>query len=274
MIKKINDIYFGNTKYVDKEVVYTILLLKSIPFNKQEADVYWNNRYESIPTNNTKNVLIEIAAIHPLVDGKPGKEFEEHLLQGMELYELEKQKGNNPIIYIPGSLRYIINKTTNEMEVEAMPLAEAGKKFLISHGIPENIIRANLSNIEFKGENGVYNSADECYVATQIAKKENCGRIISVVSPVQIYRKALFYNEFGFNPEIYATGTEKTAHNYIGEIFWSLYLTYMNDQDWQYSFLSFLTRKERNLDFSNKIIDYKDIVTDILNNSLIVLLVQ
>lgn len=201
-----------------------------------------------------------------MINGKPNLEFQEHLIQGIELYNIEKSKGNNPIMYIPGSLHYVINQDTQKPQVDEQPLSEAGKQFLIEHGIPESAIRANTINLDIKGKDGVYNSGDECYVATQIAKNENCGRIISVVSPVQLYRKALFYQEFGYNPEIYATGSEKTAHNYIGEMFWSLYITYMNDQDWQVGFLSYLTRKERDIDYRDRIKNYSDVVDDILKN--------
>ena len=266
---KLNEIYLGkifDEEELNRQESYIVLLLKSIPFEKKEADTYWKNRLDSGRHENTSNVLIEVAAIHPLVEGKPGREFQEHLDQAIKLYTIEKEKGNNPIIYIPGSLHCIIDRETNTPKVDSQPLSEAGKEYLISKGIPEEIIRANVANINIKHEDGVYNSGDECYVATQIAREENCGRILSVVSPVQLYRKALFYQEFGFNPEMYATGSEKTNHNYIGELFWSLYITYMNDQDWQTNFLSYLTRKERDIDYFKKIEPYREIVDKILQN--------
>ena len=40
----------------------------------------------------------------------------------------------------------------------------------------------------------------------------------------------------------------------------------MNDQDWQTGFISYLTRKERDIDYISKIRDYKDIVDEILTN--------
>lgn len=267
--QKINDIYLGKYRdegLLNKEESYIVLLLKSIPFSKDEADYYWKDRFESAIHNETKNVLIEVAAMHPLNNGKPGTEFQDRLIQAIELYNIEKDKGNNPIIYIPGSLHYVINPNNNTPQIDSQPLSEAGKEFLITHGIPEGAIRANVINLDIKGEDGVYNSGDECYVATQIARNENCGRIISVVSPVQIYRKALFYQEFGYNPEIYATGSEKIAHNYIGETFWSLYITYMNDQDWQTGFISYLTRKERDIDYPKRVKDYQDVIDEILKN--------
>lgn len=267
--QKMNNIYLGeidDENLLNKEEAYIVLLLKSIPFTKHEADYYWEDRSKSSIHYETKNILIEVSAIHPLINGKPGLEFQEHLIQAIELYNIEKSKCNNPIIYVPGSLHYIINPQTHTPQLDEQPLSEAGKQFLIEHGIPESDIRANMINIDVKGEDGVYNSSDECYVATQIAREENIGRIISIVSPVQLYRKALFYQEFGYNPEMYATGSKETAHNYIGEMFWSLYITYMNDQDWQTGFLSYLTRKERDIDYTNRIKNYTSIVDDILKN--------
>ena len=252
---------------IDKETTYLILLLKSIPFTeKKDADYYWNNRYDYSNKEKSGKVLIEVAAAHPLIKGKPKPEFKERLLQAIELYNYEKAKGNSPIIYIPGSLHYIEDKETGEKLVDAKPLSEAGKEFLIENGIPEESICANMRNIDYKGEDGVYNSADECYVATQIAKEQGCQRIISITSPVTIYRKALIYNELGYNPEIYSVGTEELNHNYIGELFWSLYITYMNDQDWQSGFLAFLTRLERDIDYPHTLGENLYRIQNIINN--------
>lgn len=214
-------------------------------FNKSKR--HWEQKKNEIKTNlSSKKVLIEIAASHPLKDGdKPGMEFESRLIKGIELYYKEKARGNEPTLYVPGSTHYIMKD--GEKQTDLIPLAEAGKKYLLEHGIPLKDIRANNANIKYQGEKGVYNSGDECLVASKIYKEEGCGRLISVVSPVQVFRKALFYNEFGINPEIYSVPLDKTAHNYIGETFWSLYVTTFLDHTWQgeNSFLSVLTRKER-----------------------------
>ena len=216
-----------------------------------ETKQYWEQKQRSIIHNEgSKKVLIEIAANHPLKDGdKPSEEFESRLIKGIELYYKEKENGNIPIIYVPGSTHYITKN--GEKKVDLIPLAEAGKRYLIEHGIPESGIRANETNIKYQGNKGVYNSGDECQVASRVFKDENCQRLISVVSPVQAFRKALFYNEFGINPEIVTVPQDKTAHNYIGEAFWSLFITTFLDHTWQgeESFLATLTRKERNIDF-------------------------
>lgn len=189
-------------------------------------------------------VLIEIAAQHPLrEDGTPGSEFEKRLLKGIELYYKEQKKGNEVVIYVPGSL-HSVNKN-GEWQTDKYPLSESGKRFLIEHGIPENCIRADEANRKYKGEKGVYNSGDECFVAMSIAKAEDIARIISVCSPVQIDRKALFYIRGGVNPEMYGVGLENTYHNYVGEAFWSLYITYLIDENWQKGFMAEKTRSER-----------------------------
>lgn len=191
-------------------------------------------------------VLIEVAAQHPLIDGKPGEEFEHRLKKGIQIYNDEKRKGNNPIIYIPGSLHSV--KKNGEWETDKKALSESGRIYLIENGIPEENIRANESNERFKGD-GVYNSGDECLVATLIAKDEEIDRIVSIASPVQISRKALFYLEYGYLPEMHGVGLDKTYHNYIGEVFWSLYITYFIDHTWQESFLAAKTREERDKNY-------------------------
>ena len=47
IIKSFNDIYTGNIKdekRINEEEAYLVLLLKSIPFEKNEADYYWKER--------------------------------------------------------------------------------------------------------------------------------------------------------------------------------------------------------------------------------------
>ena len=212
-----------------------------------ETKKYWidkqNNLIKDIRSN---KVLIEIAAIHPLINGdKPSEEFISRLDKGIELYHKEKENGNEVIIYVPGSTHFIMKDGVKQ--VDLIPLAEAGKNYLLEHGIPEKDIRANDANIKYQGKRGTYNSGDECLVACKIFNDENCGRLISLVSPGQAFRKAIFYIEFGVYPEMYVIPLDKTAHNYVGETFWSLFITTFLDHNWQgeKSFLATLTRKER-----------------------------
>ncbi|MCI9063217.1 MAG: hypothetical protein HFJ17_01225 [Clostridia bacterium] len=263
IVKMFDEVESGNVseEQLEKVEAYLVLLLKNIPVEKSEADIYWKEKVDSIDKKDNNRVVIEVAAIHPLVEGKPNQEFQERLRKAIEIYNIEKDELNDPIIYVPGSIHSVKKE---EFIEDACALSEAGKEFLIDNGIPEEDIRAEDANIKYKYNDGVYNSGDECYVASQIANNEDRGRIISLVSPVQVYRKALFYHEFGYNPEMYAVPTEKTAHNYISEAFWSLYLTYMRDNDWQKSFLSCLTRKERDRLYQEKVGDTKEYIDEIL----------
>ena len=213
----------------------------------KETEKYWKGKKEQTTKNgNDRKILIEIGAQHPLKDGdKPGEEFEARLKRAIEIYEDEIAKGNDVIFYIPGSKHCII-KDGKQID-DKIALAEAGRNYLIEHGINPGIIRGDDANKKYKGEKGVYNSGDECFVASKLFEDEDCGRLISVVSPVQVFRKGIFYSEFGIKPEIHSVPLENTYHNYIGEFFWSLYVTTFLDHDWQGddSFLSVLTRVER-----------------------------
>ena len=76
----------------------------------ERSSEYWKNKQAIIKNKKSENkkILIEIAAQHPLKNGKePGEEFENRLLKGIELYKREIEKGNEVIFYIPGSIHYI-----------------------------------------------------------------------------------------------------------------------------------------------------------------------
>lgn len=250
------------------------LLLMCIPPNLETTKNYWLEKVNSIkqPKTTEKNkVLIEIGAQHPLIFGKPGEEFAARLDRGIELYNEEINKGNEVIIYIPGSTHSIYDKNTNTWQTDDNSLSKAGFDYLVSHGIPEDLISSDAVNEKYK-KRGVYNSGDECFVSTSIARDEECGRIISVNSPVQLYRKALFYLQNGYKPEIYSVPLSNTYHNYVGELFWSLYVTYMEDHTWQEGFLAEKTREERNVNYKTDVLSQTEEVQrhiyDILNNGL------
>lgn len=215
----------------------------------EENKRHWEERLNNPVNNNPQagKVLIEVAACHPLFEGdKPGEEFKSRLDKAIELYKKEIEKGNDPHIYVPGSTHYITKDGVDQ--VDKIPLAEAGKAYLLEFGnIPEEKIRANDANQKYQGDRGVYNSGDECFVASKIYEDEHFDRLISIVSPVQVFRKGLFYNEFGIQPTMCTVPLDKTAHNYVGEAFWSLFVTAFIDHTWQgeESFLATLTRKER-----------------------------
>ena len=160
------------------------------------------------------SVLIEVAAQHPLQEGRrPNEEFARRLLLGRELYAEAEAQGRDAVIYVPGS-RHMHDGVADEVA-----LSQAGVTFLRELGMPENALRGEDLNRRYKGSQGVYNSADECYVAASYFRNGNFGQLHSVLSPVQLYRKALHYIWFGVVPLFHTAPTVATFHNYIREAY-------------------------------------------------------
>lgn len=255
--KRYEDIEYGSVKEEDLEKAECelTLLLMCVPPDVKVVEDYWKQKMDEIKASNkgeNGRVLIEIGAQHPLIDGKPGEEFAARLDRGIELYEREVSQGHEAIIFIPGSTHSIFNKEKGEWQTDSNSLSKAGYDYLIEHGIPAEVIRSDETNAKYK-DRGVYNSGDEVFVSTSVANDADCGRVISVNSPVQLYRKALFYIQNGYKPEIYSVPLSNTYHNYIGELFWSLYVTYMEDHTWQNGFLAEKTRQERNVNYPSEL---------------------
>ncbi|GHO98372.1 hypothetical protein KSF_084200 [Reticulibacter mediterranei] len=179
----------------------------------------WDEKYEKAKQfmasrKDEKSILIEVAAQHPLVEGLyPNEEFAERLLFGKKLYEERKKEGYKVALYIPGS------RHMHEGAADKVALCEAGKTFLLQHDVPESVIHGDDLNRKYKGEKGVYNSADECFVAASYFKDGGFGQLYSILSPLQIYRKALHYIWFGVLPLFYTAPTAQTYHNYIKEVY-------------------------------------------------------
>lgn len=179
----------------------------------------WKEKYAIAKANmaqkkENQGILIEVAAQHPLIHGEmPNEEFEKRLLLASEIYA-EKRKENQKVwIYVPGSLHM-----DNEIP-DKMPLSEAGKRFLIEKGIPENAIFADEMNVKYKGDAGVYNSADECYVAGKLFEEVGAGEFHCVCSSGQMMRKILNYIHFGYVPYMHTVSCDNMYHDYIDEIF-------------------------------------------------------
>lgn len=189
----------------------------------------WEEKYENAKQfmalrKDKKSILIEIAAQHPLVDGfYPNEEFAERLLLGKRLYEKRKKEGYDVAIYVPGS------RHMHEGIADKIALGEAGKRFLLKNKVPANIVHGEDLGSKYKGEKGVYNSADECFVAASYFKDGDFGQLYSILSPLQIYRKALHYIWFGVLPLFYTAPTAQTFHNYIKEVY--ELIPYIRDQD-------------------------------------------
>jgi hypothetical protein len=185
---------------------------------EQDRD-YWESKYKEAKSfmdsrQSFPSTLIEVAAQHPLVDGEyPNEEFEKRLLLSRQLYDQERANGNEVEIYVPGSVHMFNGKT------DSISLSEAGSRFLQRISIPKEIIRGEDLNERFKGLEGVYNSADECFVTASYFKNKTFGHLFSVISPVQLFRKTLHYIEFGVLPLNFTAPSYDTFHSYIGEIF-------------------------------------------------------
>lgn len=198
---------------------------------KSNHEDYWINKMD-LAINNMKDsmesskILIEVAAQHPLDQGRyPNEEFQKRLDTAIRLsLEFERE---NVWFYVPGS-RHKHNNVVDELS-----LSEAGKNYLLRQGIDESHIYADETNIKYKGDLGVYNSADESYVASRIFNDDSFGRLICVCSPYQTLRKSFYYMEFGLIAECYGVSANAMFHNPVSEYFESLYHTVIEDHSWQ-----------------------------------------
>jgi hypothetical protein len=194
---------------------------------------YWEKKFEiakcfmelraSVP-----NVLIEVAAQHPLINGEePNEEFACRLLLAKTLYDKEQVLGKYVEIYVPGS-RHVYEGVSDKIS-----LSEAGSIFLEQQGVSREVIHGDDLNFKYKGDKGVYNSADECFVASSYFKDGGFGCLFSVLSSVQVFRKTLHYIEFGVLPLNYTAPTLNTFHDYIDEIFEAVPYALFIDPDMQ-----------------------------------------
>lgn len=179
----------------------------------------WMDKYNVAKKNMIKakannGILIEVAAQHPLIDGKyPNEEFKKRLDLAIQLYN--KYKGNNKTvkIYVPGSLHQ------NNGIADLISLSEAGYRYLISNNILQDDIYWQDANKMYKPDDGVYNSSDECFVASKLFINNQFGEMHCVCSSAQLMRKALSYIQFGVLPYMHSVTCDEMYHNYIDEIF-------------------------------------------------------
>lgn len=179
----------------------------------------WKELYNKAKENmklkkGNTGVLIEVAAQHPLINGeKPNEEFEKRLILAIQIFKEKQKKGKDTYIYVPGSLHM-----DNEIS-DKISLSEAGKRYLVANGINENKVYADDMNNKYKGEAGVYNSTDECYVASKMFEELNFGELNCVCSSGQMMRKMLSYIRFGYVPYMHTVSCDTMYHDYIDEIF-------------------------------------------------------
>lgn len=179
----------------------------------------WKNLYAMALDNMRRRSaqqghLIEVAAQHPLLHGEdPNEEFESRLQFAIGLYRRYIAENATVKIYVPGSLHM------DKGVVDKISLSEAGKRYLLRHGVREADIYADDMNTRYKGEKGVYNSTDECFVASRIFEDLGFGKLHCVCSSAQMMRKALSYIYFGYVPYMHTVSCDVMYHDYIDEIF-------------------------------------------------------
>ena len=205
----------------------------------------------------SKFLLIECAAQHPLnADGTPGEEFSRRLDRAIEIYREYCANGWRVNIYVPGSLHQMKNKQ-GVYVADPIPLCESGKNYLLSHGISEQDILGQDANDKYKGNAGVYCSADECYVSSKLFLNGQYQRFMVICSPAQAMRKILYYILFSTMPIIYTESIQShygaTFHNYIYEAIKSIpnIIKSMDDMQGENCYEAEKMRKERNPFYSS-----------------------
>lgn len=160
-----------------------------------------------------RGALIEVAAQHPLLDGRcPSDEFAARLDRACEMYWELRERGGEPIkVYVPGS-RHMCDGVADDVS-----LSDAGCKYLVELGVPQTDIIGDEANLRYKGEVGVYNSSDECYVACRLFDELRYREMRCVCSPAQLLRKALSYVRFGYMPLMYSVPLDDMFHSYVDE---------------------------------------------------------
>ncbi|MBR2782147.1 MAG: TIR domain-containing protein [Oscillospiraceae bacterium] len=200
------------------------------------AEDYWRNLYDQAKLNTAsadgEAELIEVAAQHPLrANGAPGAEFKKRLDLAAELYRRLKDESEDEDkevrIYVPGSVHVYKGKA------DPCSLSDSGVKYLLGKGIPEEDLIGEDANRKYKGDLGVYNTADECFVASRLFLDGDYGRLHCVCSPNQLYRKKLFYIAFGVIPYYHTVSVDKPAHDDVYELFHSIPAVLYEDHTWQ-----------------------------------------
>lgn len=199
---------------------------------KKNALSEWRDMYNTARVNTLERrgnlELIEIAAQHPLnEDGTPGTEFAARLDFGVKLYKEILESGGAAKVYVPGS-RHVY-----EGIADPVSLSASGKAYLIEKGIPEKDILGPETNVKYKQADGVYNSADECYVASSIYKRGSYHRLHCVCSSNQMTRKKLFYLAFGVVAVFHTVDVDGMFHDDITELLQSVPNVIYKDHTWQ-----------------------------------------
>jgi hypothetical protein len=189
----------------------------------------WQNKLHAAIDNtnactSNEGILIEVAAQHPLLDGRyPNEEFSARLDAAIALYRDLTASNEQVKIYVPGSIH------EHKGIADDLSLSKAGSNYLVKQGVPIQDIFGDDKNLQYKGDAGVYNSSDECYVAVQIFKDLDYRELHCFCSPAQLHRKALSYIAFGYFAQMHSVPVENLFHSYIDEVF--LYIPRLLEDD-------------------------------------------
>ena len=227
----------GHTLVEDIEDANDMHLIDAAPY-----ETYWLSLFENaMPADPEGLTLIEIAAQHPLTDGRtPNKEFAARLDEAIRIYRQLKAADNKRIVklYVPGS-----QHCENE-QCDTISLSEAGITYLrnqLTESEQRDILSDEETNIKYMKQHGVYNSMDECYVASCVFKdmlstyNYKGGQLLCICSPNQVMRKTFIYLRYGIEAMCYSAPVPGKImfHNPVKEYFISLRNIIYNCSDWQ-----------------------------------------
>jgi hypothetical protein len=103
---------------------------------------------------------------------------------------------------------------------DPISLSAAGVGYLTSRGIPRGCLHGDDLNERFAASTGVYCSMDECRVTAEYFRAGQFDRLIAILGPYQVFRKAFHYFENLVSPEIHAVSTRDTMfHDPVREFF-------------------------------------------------------
>ncbi len=177
-------------------------------YKKKEAKAFEN----MLKAKDNNGILIEVAAQHPLIEGRfPNEEFKRRLDRAFDLYQKLCGQNEDVKIYVPGDVHYD----------DKISLSLAGVNYLKEKGIATRDLYGQEKNDEYS-EDGVYNSSDECYVAAKIFFDEKMKELYCVCSPAQLERKALSYIRFACLPHFIAVDVDDMYHSYVDEAFFKI----------------------------------------------------
>ncbi len=213
--------------------------------NEWWEDKYSNAKnYMSLRHRGGDSILIISTSQHPLINGIfVGKEFTERLNSA---YIFSRMCQNESMeFYVPASIH-------KDMGIsDKISTSHAAKNYLISKGINPYIIHGDDLNLKYKGNDGVYNSADEAYVTAQyFHDNKKFKEIFVFCSPDQRFRWGLHSVANGVLPKFTEVSTPesisrtKNGRGGFGDL--TIYYTLLYDPTWQKdSFLGNLSRKIR-----------------------------